>query len=77
MFPTWSDWDIRYTRRGLWKNRALRALRYLVLTAAITGLYRARYKGINVAKLLAIYKGYARIALLTGAGLLQKASAKV
>ena len=29
MFPTWSDWQLTYTTKGLAKRRTKRALRYL------------------------------------------------
>lgn len=42
MFPKWSDWNIRYTTKGLIKRRAGQTLRALALIAIIVGLYYIR-----------------------------------
>lgn len=40
MFPTWSDWNINYTRKGIWKRRIVLALRVVTTCAMIIGAYR-------------------------------------
>ena len=42
MFPKWSDWHIKYTRKGLIKHRISRAARVAVLIATIVGAYYIR-----------------------------------
>lgn len=42
MFPKWSDWNIRYTTKGLVKQRVRQTLRVLALVAMIVGLYYIR-----------------------------------
>lgn len=39
MFPKWSDWNITYTRQGIWKQRLRRGLALLFMTAAIIAAY--------------------------------------
>lgn len=39
MFPKWSDWNIKYTRKGLVKHKISQALRIVLLVAAIVGAY--------------------------------------
>lgn len=74
MFPTWSDWNITYTSRGLAKKRAKTTLRYLAYITAIVGIVRLRRNGHNVKDML---KAYARQALLTGGVVLQTVGSKV
>jgi hypothetical protein len=74
MFPTWSDWDITYTSKGLAKRRVKTTLRYLAYIAAIVGFIRLRRSGETVKDVL---KGYVRQAFLTGASALQAVGSKV
>jgi hypothetical protein len=76
MFPTYSDWDITYTTKGLAKKRAKTTLRYLAYLAAIVGIIRLR-RNSNGGSMKDIIKGYVRQALLTGAFVLQVAGSKV
>jgi hypothetical protein len=76
MFPTWSDWEITYTSKGLAKKRAKAALRYLAYAAAIAGIIQLR-KDRNGQRLKDLLKGYVRQALLTGAVVLQTIGSKV
>ncbi|KAF4632931.1 hypothetical protein G7Y89_g5190 [Cudoniella acicularis] len=72
-FPTWSDWDIKYTRKGLMKRRTVALLKIFSVFAAVTGFLRLARCGIDVT---ALVKHQARLAFLTGAGLLQKVASK-
>ena len=76
MFPTWSDWQITYTSKGLAKKRAKTALRYTAYAAAIAGIIRLRgaKNGESIKELL---RAYVRQALLTGAVVLQAVGSKV
>ena len=76
MFPTYSDWDITYTTKGLAKKRAKTTLRYLTSLAVIVGIIRLR-RNSNGRSIKDIIKGYVRQALLTGALVLQVAGSKV
>ena len=77
MFPTWSDWDITYTRKALIRSKATKTLRILAIVATIMGIARLRKNGQGVADVKELLKGYVRRALLTGAGVLQIAGSKV
>jgi hypothetical protein len=76
MFPTWSDWQITYTSKGLAKKRAKSALRYLAYAAAIAGIIRLR-RAKNGASVKDMLKAYVRQALLTGGMVLQVVGSKV
>jgi hypothetical protein len=76
MFPTYSDWDIVYTTKGLAKKRAKTTLRYIAYLAAIIGIIRLR-RSSSGRSMKDIIKGYVRQALLTGALVLQVAASKV
>jgi len=77
MFPTWSDWDITYTRKGLIKTKAIKTLRMLAIVATVVGFVRLRKNGQGVQDVKALLKGYVRNALLTAAAVLQIAGSKV
>jgi hypothetical protein len=77
MFPTWSDWNISYTRKGLRKKRTKTFLRYLVYFAAIAGAVNLQRRGQTAAGVKALLRSYARKLLFIGAGTLQKAAEKV
>lgn len=47
-FPKWSDWNIVYTRKGIWNMRRRRATRVLAAVLAIVGAYRFRQSGLGV-----------------------------
>jgi hypothetical protein len=81
MFPTWSDWDFKYTPQGLAKRRRRRALLLASYALTILGLYRARKAGVamrDLPKMLEGYvRGYLRMAMLMGAGVLQRVAGAV
>lgn len=76
MFPTWSDWQITYTSKGLAKKRAKSALTYLAYAAAIAGIICLR-RAKNGASVKDMLKTYVRQALLTGGMVLQVVGSKV
>ena len=60
IFPQWSHWDIRYTRKGLIKKRFRQALLCITFTASIVVLYQARQKGQSIGSLCAAFRRQAR-----------------
>lgn len=76
MFPTWSDWDITYTKKGQAKRSAMKVLNILALTATIVGGIRLR-RLLQGRNLIALMKVYVRMVFLAGAGLLQTAASRV
>ncbi len=77
MFPTWSDWDIRYTPKGLAKRRTKKLLRILMITLAIIAIRRASKRGLGMRDVPVLVKGYVRWGLLVGAGALQRVAGMV
>jgi cation diffusion facilitator CzcD-associated flavoprotein CzcO len=47
-FPKWDDWNIAYTRKGIWSIRKTRAMRGLAVLLAVIGAYRARRSGLGI-----------------------------
>lgn len=76
MFPTWSDWDITYTRKGQVKRSVKKVLNVVALAAMIVGGVRLRRK-LEGKSLIALFKAYIRVAFLTGAGLLQTVASRI
>jgi hypothetical protein len=76
MFPTWSDWDIKYTRKGQVKRSVKKALNVLALAAMIIGGVRLR-RNLQGKNLIALLKAYVRMAFLTGAGMLQTVASRI
>jgi len=77
MFPTWSDWDITYTSKGLLKKRAKTMLTYLACVLAIPSILSLRRNTRSVECVKALLKEYIRQALLKGADILQVAGSKL
>ena len=48
MFPRWGDWNIEYTKKGVWNMRRRRATRTLAVLLAVVGAYRFRQSGLDV-----------------------------
>lgn len=76
MFPTWSDWDISYTRKGQRKKSGKRVLNVVALVALIAGGAILR-RDLQNKNLLELVKAYTRMVLMTGAGTLQTAASRV
>ncbi|KAL3420630.1 monooxygenase, flavin-binding [Phlyctema vagabunda] len=77
MFPTWSDWNIKYTRKGLAKKRAKDILKYLALVTMVAGAVLARKDGRSMLSIVGFLKSYVRMALLTGSVVLQTTASRV
>lgn len=56
MFPTWSDWNIAYTRKGLIKKTLGQTVRVLLGVAAIVASYRARKSGQGLGYFKALFQ---------------------
>ena len=76
MFPTWSDWDITYTRKGQVKRSVKKVLNVVALAAMIVGGVRLRLK-LQGKSLITLFKAYIRLAFITGAGLLQTVASRI
>lgn len=76
MFPTWTDWDIQYTRKGLLKKSAFTLLKTLALIAFILGVVKQKQNGL-LPKTRAYVRRVGRTVLFSGAGLLQAAAKKL
>ena len=76
MFPTWSDWNISYTRKGQIKRSVKKVLNVVALTAMIVGGVRLR-RSLQGRSFMALLKVYIRMVFMAGAGLLQTAASKI
>jgi hypothetical protein len=47
MFPTYTDWNFKYTPKGYQKRRLRRAVMVGVTVAAVVGIYKARQAGYS------------------------------
>lgn len=65
MFPKWSDWNLEYTRKGLLKKRAGKALRICALVSVIVGANRLRKDGGSLGNLPSLLRQIVRSSLLT------------
>jgi hypothetical protein len=76
MFPTWSDWDIEYTKKGQTKRSAKKVLNIVALAAMIVGGVRLR-RNLQGRSLIALLKAYIRMTFLAGSGLLQTIASRI
>jgi hypothetical protein len=76
MFPTWSDWNISYTKKGQAKKSAMKVLNMVALLAMIVGGVRLR-RNLRGTNLNALLKAYIRVVLLAGASSLQKVASRI
>lgn len=77
MFPTWSDWDITYTPKGLAKRKFTKVLQVFAVVGTLLGAIRLRQSGLSKDALKATLKGFFRTSLLSMANILQNAGSKV
>lgn len=75
MFPTWSDWNITYTRKGLVKRGAKRLMRILLFMAVVSAFRLWRRHGLESAK--GAMRNIVKVALLNGADVLHRSSKQV
>lgn len=71
MFPTWSDWDIKYTTKGLIKQRAKKLFRILAFTGAVTALIRMHKNPPTAASIKGLLRNYVKFSLASGVSLFQ------
>jgi len=74
MFPTWSDWDINYTTKGLSKQRAKKLVKLFAILGTVAIIVRLRKDPQSIKSHL---KTYVRSALLSGVNILQVAEKKI
>ncbi|KAF2842322.1 putative flavin-binding monooxygenase [Patellaria atrata CBS 101060] len=48
MFPTWNDWDIKYTKKGIRKQKLRKSAEILAFTLALLAVYNARQQGLGI-----------------------------
>ena len=58
MFPKWSDWNLNYTKKGLFKLYLRRGLKALLPFAAVAGVYRARSSGVGPVELVRLLRSF-------------------
>lgn len=68
MFPKWKDWNVTYTRKGLWKHRLRQALKYIAFAAAIVGMVRTRKAGRSLIDVPSLLGRYVRLGLIWALG---------
>ncbi len=51
-FPTWSDWNIEYTSKGIAKSRRTKMIRILMVSLAFVMTYKVRKSGKSVKVLM-------------------------
>jgi hypothetical protein len=74
MFPTWSDWDIKYTTKGIFKKHAINSVKILALAMTIVTAIRLRKHPLEVKSHI---KHAVRSALFSGINILQMAEKKI
>lgn len=74
MFPTWRDWDITYTRRGLAISRVKTLTKSLATIAVLLWVYRLTTNGQSAR---AVLRGIARGVLQRGGGFLLRLGGRV
>lgn len=72
MFPTWSDWDIKYTRKGLFKKSAFMLLKAFAFLALLFGIIQRKQSNLGLKT-----KAFVRTLIFSSAGLLQLAGSKI
>lgn len=60
MFPKWSDWDIKYTRRGVIKARISKILKFLAFAATLVGIYWLQKSGVGLPGITSSLSAYLR-----------------
>ena len=65
MLPKWSDWNLRYTKQGLMKQNAKKALTVCALVAVVVGIYKLRKDGEGVGDLPSLVRHMVKSSLLT------------
>jgi len=76
MFPTWSDWDISYTREGRIRKSARTVLRTVALVGLIVGSVKLG-QNLQGKSMMTFLKANIRMAFLAAVGLLQTAASRL
>jgi hypothetical protein len=77
MFPTWNDWQLKYTAEALNKKRRKAVLQMFAYVLLTFGIYRARKAGRTFSDFQTLIRNSLRAALKAGATGLQNIGAKV
>jgi hypothetical protein len=77
MFPTWSDWSLKYTPQGLARKRRRALIRYVLYAAALVGVICAKQNGYMIRDSPILLKAYLKWGVLMGAKSLQHIASKV
>ena len=72
MFPKWNDWNLKYTTKGLIKQRTKGGLFYTTLAAALLGAYYTRRNGGNLGSFFANIRFYVRYGIAKVLGVLSQ-----
>jgi cation diffusion facilitator CzcD-associated flavoprotein CzcO len=56
MFPKWDDWNIVYTKKGVWNIRKTRAIRGLAVLLAVVGAWRLSQSGLGFGDLKGVMR---------------------
>jgi len=72
MFPKWSDWNLKYTSKGLTKQRVKGGLVYTAFAAALIGAYYTRRNGGDIRSFFANIRFYSRYGIVKVLGLLSQ-----
>ncbi len=71
MFPTWSDWNFKYTPQGLAQKKKRAMLRYTLYALVIVGIFSTKQNGYAIRDFPTFLRAYLRRAVLMGAKSLQ------
>ncbi len=77
MFPTWSDWNIEYTPKGLRKLRARQAARALGIGVLVAGTFWMRQSGLGLADMPSLLRHGVRSSLGVLEGWLESVRARI
>ncbi|KAH8808480.1 hypothetical protein F5884DRAFT_792371 [Xylogone sp. PMI_703] len=77
LFPTWSDWNFKYTSKGQFMRRLRSVTKILSFAAAIIALYRLKKAKKSITDVVNYLKAHVRKAILRGSGALQLVSTKI
>jgi len=78
MFPKWSDWNLKYTSKGIRKTRTNALLKFMTCAILITGIIKARKANVtSFVDISQMIKGYLSDALLMTASTLQTICSKI
>ena len=77
MFPKWNDWNISYTKKGLFKKRIKTTLKCVVLVGCIVGSYRIRKTGTSLVQVPDVVRQIIRSGFLSFLDIVQRSAGAV